>query len=81
VDELSCREVVELVTDYLQGAMPFEERIRFEGHLDGCPHCVLYLEQMRGTIRALGRVGEEELAPPVRQGLLDAFRDWRRDRG
>jgi anti-sigma factor RsiW len=55
-EELTCQELVGLVTDYLEEALTPEERGRFEAHLPRCPHCRLYLEQMRQTIAALGRI-------------------------
>ena len=73
--ELSCRELVEVVNDYLEGDMTPAQRLRFERHLDVCPHCVVYLEQMRETI-AVGRLSPDELEPEVQDGLLHAFRDW-----
>jgi len=76
--EMSCREVVELVNDYLEDGMPLVERIRFERHLDDCPHCVVYLEQMRATVAAVGRLDEEGLDAPARDALVLAFRDWAR---
>ncbi len=75
---LTCREVVELVTDYLEGNLAPPDRERFEAHLALCPNCPTYLEQMRQTIRALGMLPEESIAPEVRQELLRAFRDWKR---
>lgn len=78
--ELTCREVVELVNDYIDGVMPLEERVRLERHLDDCPHCVVYLEQMRTTVAAVGRLGEEELEAEVPADLLRAFRAWSRAR-
>ena len=77
-DELSCRELVELVTDYLENALPLAERVRFEEHLIACPGCQTYLEQMRQTIDVLGRVTEESLEPAARDQLLDLFRNWKR---
>jgi anti-sigma factor RsiW len=74
--ELECRQVVELVNDYLEGALIPAERVRFEMHLDDCPHCVTYLEQVRATIGLLGRLREESIDPHVRQELLRRFRDW-----
>ena len=65
-DELSCRELVELVTDYLENALSPAERVRFEEHLIACPGCQTYLEQMRQTIDVLGRVTEESLEPAAR---------------
>ena len=78
-DELSCRDLVELVTDYLENVLPQAERARFEEHLIACPGCQTYLEQMRQTIDVLGRVTEESLEPAARDQLLDLFRNWKRD--
>jgi anti-sigma factor RsiW len=75
--ELSCRELVEVVNDYLEGDMALAEQARFERHLDLCPDCVVHLQQMRETIAALGRLSPDEPEPEVRDGLLQAFRDWR----
>jgi anti-sigma factor RsiW len=74
---MTCRELVEVVTDYLEGDLPSTERARFEAHLAQCPHCVDYVEQMRLTVAALGHLSEESLSPAARTGLLAAFRDWR----
>jgi anti-sigma factor RsiW len=76
-DELTCRELVELVTDYLEGALPDEERARFEAHLVECDGCAAYLAQMRDTLRIAGRLREESIAPEARESLLRAFRDWK----
>ena len=78
---LSCRELVELVTDYFEDALPAPERARFDAHIAGCEHCTVYLEQMRTTIRLTGRLRAEELAPESVDPLLEAFRGWRRGRG
>jgi len=77
---LSCRELVELVTDYLEGAMPARERRRFERHIAGCPHCTAYLEQLRTTLDVLGTIGEDDIEEPVREDLLAAFRGWHAER-
>jgi anti-sigma factor RsiW len=76
-DEMSCKELVEVITDYLEETMAAEDRARFEAHLEACPYCVNYLEQMRATVAALGRLSEESIAPDARAGLLEAFRGWR----
>lgn len=75
-DSLTCAELVELVTDYLEGAMDPAARRRFEEHLAVCRGCEDYLEQIRTTIAAAGRVTPEDLDPVLRDRLLDAFRDW-----
>jgi len=74
--DLSCAELVELVTDYLEGALTARDRLRFEEHLADCEGCSTYLEQMRTTIVAAGRLREEQLDPQVRDELLAAFRGW-----
>jgi predicted anti-sigma-YlaC factor YlaD len=76
---MTCQELVEIVTDYLEGEMPERERSRFEEHLQICPGCVYYVEQMRETIRLVGRAAVvEPEALPGMDRLLDAFRDWKR---
>lgn len=77
---MTCRELVELVTDYLEGSLAGAERERFEDHLALCPGCQAYLEQMRATLRALGRIPEESLPEAARGELMEAFRDWARRR-
>ena len=72
-----CREIVEAVTDYLEGTMSGRDRARFEAHLEGCPHCRAYLAQMRTTLEVLGRVEPEDLAPEVQDELVALFRRWR----
>ena len=74
---LACRELVELVTEYLEGALSAEDRTRFEAHLDDCESCVAYLDQMRTTIRLVGRVPEESVHPRAMEALRAAFRGWR----
>jgi predicted anti-sigma-YlaC factor YlaD len=73
---LTCKELVELVTEYLEERLPPSERLRFEQHLVGCAGCRNYLDQMRETIRLLGRLDEDSIAAPTREHLLRAFRDW-----
>ena len=75
--ELMCQEFVELVTDYLEGALPRRERKRMDAHLSACDGCSAYLEQMRVTIRTLGRLPEEPADPHVRETLLHVFRELR----
>jgi anti-sigma factor RsiW len=77
VEQLSCRELVELVTDYLEGALSPEEHERFDEHIAGCGGCKVYLEQIRQTIRALGYMPDDRLAPDAERTLLEAFRGWR----
>jgi anti-sigma factor RsiW len=78
VEELSCQEVVELLGDYLEGAMAPEDRERLEEHLAECDDCAAYLEQLRTTIRLSGRLSEEAVSPAAMAPLLEAFRAWRR---
>lgn len=75
-DDLSCRELVELVTDYLEDALEPETRARVELHLGACEGCGSYLAQMRDTIRVVGALREEDLEPGLRQELVAAFRGW-----
>jgi anti-sigma factor RsiW len=74
--EMSCRELVDLVTEYLEGALDADTHARFEAHLEMCEGCVAYLEQMRSTVRVLGALPEESLMPLVRDRLLEVFRGW-----
>jgi anti-sigma factor RsiW len=76
--DLSCRELVELVTDYLERALPLEERLRFELHLATCPGCTAYVRQLHVTLRAAGRLTQASLPGHAREALLRAFRDWKR---
>ena len=76
-DEMTCRELVEVVTDYLEGTLAPEDRRRLEEHLEVCPYCAEYVAQMRQTIDALGEISEESIAPQTRYELLAAFRGWR----
>jgi anti-sigma factor RsiW len=75
--ELACNEIVELVTAYLEDALPTEDRERFEEHLVFCDGCDQYLEQMRMTIAMTERVDLGELPRDLEERLLEAFRDWR----
>ncbi len=75
---ISCREFVELVTEYLEGDMPTSRRTQFDGHVAGCEGCATYLDQMRETLRLTGALSEEAVPAGGRERLLTAFRDWRR---
>lgn len=77
---MSCQELVELVTDYLEDALDPVERARFEAHLRTCEGCDTYVDQLRTTIALSGGLREEQLPGEVEQALLVAFRNWR-DRG
>jgi predicted anti-sigma-YlaC factor YlaD len=75
-DDLSCVELVELVTDYLEWVLDSETLRRFEDHLLDCDGCAAYLDQMRTTVSLTGRLREAELAPGVRNALIRAFGSW-----
>jgi hypothetical protein len=75
-EHISCQEVVELVTDYLERALPAGQTSLFEQHINFCDGCDWYLDQMRTTIAAVGEVREEDVPPEVREKLVRAFRDW-----
>jgi anti-sigma factor RsiW len=74
---LSCQEMVELVTDYLEGTLGWRDRRRVAKHLRACDGCVRYVEQMRETLGLLGTVPVDTLSPEAQSTLLDAFRDFR----
>ena len=76
---MTCQELVELVTDYLEGALPGGERERFEAHLAVCPGCQTYLTQVQSTI-ALARASGHEVEPSAWSPLLVAFGGWPRRR-
>lgn len=78
--ELTCREVVELVTGYLDGSMAPDDRDRFEEHLSICDGCTNHLHQMRETVRLTGMLREEQLSDEQRDALLMAFRGWKSKR-
>jgi anti-sigma factor RsiW len=74
-EHVSCQEVVELVTDYLDGALSAEQAALFEQHLNFCDGCDWYVDQLRTTIATVGRIEPEEVPPEMRTRLLAAFRD------
>jgi anti-sigma factor RsiW len=80
-EEISCQELVELVTDYVEGGMAAELRLRFERHIETCEGCRTHLEQMRATIRVTGELPPESLTPEAEATLLAAFRGWHRPPG
>ena len=73
---LNCQEVVELVTEYLEGGLEVEERRAFERHVAVCPPCRGYLSQLRVVTRTAGTLREDDVPEPLRERLLEAFRDW-----
>jgi anti-sigma factor RsiW len=76
--DITCKEVVEIITDYLEGSLNPDDRRRFEDHLQDCSGCRTYLAQMRQTIRALGRLPKETVSLEIQEVLLHAFRDWKK---
>ncbi len=77
-ESLSCQELVELVTDYLEGALEAGDLRRFEEHIAGCGGCTRYLAQLRETIRVTGTIRTDDLSPEAERTLLAAFADWRK---
>jgi hypothetical protein len=77
VQEITCKELVEVVTDYLERRMPPYRRLLFEEHVAFCSWCQTYLDQMRETIRITGTLTEGDLSPETRDALLETFRDWK----
>lgn len=74
---LTCKELTELVTEYLEGRMPFGSRVRFQLHVGMCRHCRAYLSQMKTTVQAVGALPNDPIPLDVRDELLDRFHDWR----
>jgi anti-sigma factor RsiW len=79
IDEraLTCQELVELVTDYLEGGLSPDDQKRFETHLAACDGCAAYLQQMRKTIQTVGNLEESSLSPEAKENLLRLFRNWK----
>jgi predicted anti-sigma-YlaC factor YlaD len=77
IEEMTCKEIVELVTEYLEGTLAAHDIARFEEHLALCEGCVNYLDQMRMTIALSGRLSEDSLTPQTRAAFTDAFRAWK----
>ena len=77
---LVCRELVELVTDYLEGTLSRRDRARFEAHIAACEHCTEYLAQFRETLRLTGMLRESDVSPEAADALLEHFRNWRDER-
>jgi anti-sigma factor RsiW len=78
--EIVCQQAVELVTDYLEGALSRADRRRFERHLAGCPHCTEYLAQMRATIELTGGVTADDLTAQMQDDFIELYQRWRADR-
>jgi anti-sigma factor RsiW len=79
--ELTCRELVELVTDYFEGALAGRERRRLETHLAACPHCTVYVDQLRALHAELGRLEPADIGPEAERDLRQALRGWRAGTG
>jgi anti-sigma factor RsiW len=75
---MSCQELVELVTEYLEGAMPAADRARFDAHLALCPPCVEYVAQIERTVVVVGATWRDVEDDPRTAELLELFRDWKR---
>ena len=75
--DLVCQQVVELVTDYLEGTLSRRERRRFESHLRACPNCTAYLQQIKTTVQLTGTIEWDELTPEAQADLTDLYRRWR----
>ena len=78
-EHVTCQEVVELVSDYLDQALAAEEASLFEQHVNFCDGCDWYLDQMRSTVATVGRITEQDVPDETRERLLSAFREWRRE--
>jgi predicted anti-sigma-YlaC factor YlaD len=76
-DEITCKEVVELVTDYLEQTLLPEVQARFEAHVADCPGCETYIAQVQKTIAMLRKLTEEQMFPGTREELLEMFREWK----
>jgi len=77
-DHMTCQEVVELVTDYIEGILSDDLRMQIEHHLVGCEGCTSYVEQFRQTIKLTGQVREEDLSPEQKKDLLKLFHNWKK---
>lgn len=77
--DIVCRQAVELVTDYLEGALSWRDTRRFEAHLEACDGCEEFLREIQATVRVLGSVQPDDLAPETRQGLIELYRQFLED--
>jgi predicted anti-sigma-YlaC factor YlaD len=75
---LTCKQMVELMGDYLEGRLSLGDRLLFQVHLGGCRHCRAYLKQMKSTVQTLGRLREEDVPEKIRDELLERFKSWKR---
>ncbi len=77
-DEFSCKDIVELVTDYLEQALLLETQAKFEEHVEECPGCETYIDQVQKTISMLRKLTEEAVFPETKEELLEVFRGWKK---
>ena len=77
--KLTCREMVELVTEYLDGTLSRRDRARFDAHLSACTNCTHYVEQFRETVRLTGMLREDDVSPEAAAALLAQFSEWKRE--
>ena len=77
-ERITCQELTELTNDYIEGTLPSHEMALFEQHLNFCDGCVLYVDQVRLTIDAVGNLSAEDVPPETTDKLMAAFRDWKR---
>ncbi len=77
--QIACQQIVEMVTDYLEGSLTRSQRRRFEAHIADCPHCTEYLTQMRATIRLTGRLTEADLSREAEDDFAEIYRRWREE--
>jgi anti-sigma factor RsiW len=75
--DLVCQEAIELITDYLEGTLSRRQRRRLESHLEACPNCSAYLEQIRVTIRLSGSIEPDDLSSDAVDDLTELYRRWR----
>ena len=75
--DVTCRDFVEVITAYVEGVLPKRERRGLEAHFAVCPHCALYIEQLRAAMRLTGRIDLEQLSDAARSDLMDAFAAWK----
>ncbi len=76
-NDFACQQIVELVTEYLEGTLSRSQRRRFEAHIADCPHCTEYLAQMRATIRLTGRLDGDDLTAEMREDFTRIYKRWR----
>ena len=78
---LTCRELTELITNYMEGRLSFRQRLRIQMHLGMCRHCRRYLRQMKSTVRLLGSLPDGALPPEMESELMRRFADWKEKPG